>query len=553
MQPPAPPESLMLDNERGLAIQNERLLKELGERHARFRRLLDVTHELTRTQAREDVLLQRIARRGAELLDADAAGVLLVEDGAVVLRGALGGDAANLFGDTAPADTRTRLAAALKATDPVVLPGVGRTWVALAVPLRAAWQVVGVLALARSADRPFSVDDVQVATTFATHAASALDNARAYREVCEADRRKDDFLARLAHELRNPLAPIVNALHLLGRVTAPGPDVAELQAIMARQARRLGALVDDLLDVSRIRLGKLALTLEPVDLCEIARRCFEALKLSQHADGHALSMSLPNEPVVVNGDSTRLEQVVGNLLNNAVKYTPRGEPIRLAVERTDSEAILTVRDHGIGIAPDVLPHMFKLFMQAEGSLHRAQGGLGLGLALVHTLVERHGGVVTGASAGLGQGSEFTVRLPLTPLPVRAQTGDPEAVVTQPGRVLVVEDDADAREALRGVLQAAGLRVTLAGDGLTAVEVAAFFRPEFALIDIGLPGIDGYEVARRLRRLSHGTTTCLVALTGYGQPNDVERAREAGFDAHLVKPVPPEKVLDLIAHLQTLPG
>ena len=530
------------------ALQNERVLEELRERHARLQQLLDITHELTRTRAREEVLLQRIAQRGADALAADAVGVLLLDDGGLVVRGALG-DAADLFGETAPAATRSRLDTALTSGDALMIPGVGRTRLGLAIPLRAAWQVIGVLALARSVDHPFTADDVLIARTFAAHAATALENARVYREAREADRRKDDFLARLAHELRNPLAPIVNALHLLGRLAEPGPDVSQLQAIMARQARRLGALVDDLLDVSRIRIGKLSLKLEPVDLCEIARRSLEALQLSAHAEGHDIAMSLTSEAVVVTGDPVRLEQVLGNLLNNAVKYTPRGEPIRLVVERTDTEAIVAVRDHGIGIAPDVLPNMFKLFTQADGSLHRAQGGLGLGLALVRALVERHGGSVTGQSAGLGQGSEFTVRLPLAAVALPKE-GDARAA--EGVRVLIVEDNPDRREALGAVLEAAGHSVACVPDGSAAIEVAAFFRPELVLVDIGLPGIDGHEVARRVRRL-RAQRTYLVALTGYGQPDDLRRAREAGFDGHLIKPVAPATVLDLIAHLQSLPG
>ena len=546
----------MVDSERArllrLAFQNERLLQELRERQARFQHLLEITHELTRTQAQEDILMRRIAQHAGEIVGCDAVGVLLLEDGVLGLRGGRG-DAGELFGDAAPEDVRSRLATAVKTSDAVLLPAVGHARVGLAVPLRAAWQVIGVLALARSGHQAFSVDDVLIATTFATHAATALENARVYREVLEADRRKDDFLARLAHELRNPLAPIVNALHLLGRVGTAGPDASELQAIIARQARRLGTLVDDLLDVSRIRLGKLTVNLEPVDLREIARRCFEALQLSDQAEEHTLSMSLPNEPVVVNGDPARLEQVVANLLNNALKYTPHGKRIYLTVERAPTEAILSVRDSGIGIAPDILPHVFKLFTQADGAVPLARGGLGLGLALVRALVDRHRGVVTAASAGIGHGSTFTVRLPLTHLPLAEATAESQHTATRPGRILVLEDDADAREALRAVLEAAGHRVAVAGDGSTAIEVAAFFRPECALLDIGLPGMDGYEVARRLRRLPDGKTTWLVALTGYSQPEDIQRARDAGFDSHLVKPVAPETVLDLVAHVQTLAG
>jgi CheY-like chemotaxis protein/two-component sensor histidine kinase len=320
---------------------------------------------------------------------------------------------------------------------------------------------------------------------------------------------------------------------------------------VSRQIRQLAGLVDDLLDVSRIRLGKLTLQAEPIDLRDVARHSFEALQLSRQAEGHDVTLDVGAEPVVVVGDANRLEQVVGNLLQNAVKYTPRGAPIRLTVTTAAGEAVLSVQDRGIGIAPEMLPHVFQLFTQADRSLHRAQGGLGLGLALVRALVERHGGRVTGESAGLGHGSQFTVRLPLsTQAPVSAAGGG-AARPTRPGRILLVEDNPDAREALRAVLELEGHRVAAAVDGRAALELAATFRPEFVFIDLGLPGLDGYEVARRLRGAGAAKGVCLVALTGYGQPEDRRRTQEAGFDSHLVKPVTPEQLFELIARVQAL--
>ncbi len=531
-----------------LAAQNEHLVGELRERQARLQELLHVSRDLSRAHEDEDVLLHRVARRGAEVMAADAAAVLLLQDGALTLRAATG-DGGDLFGSAATPAIRQRLTTALSAADAITVSGLPGTRIGLAVPLRAEWQVIGVLALVRPASRLFSVDDVLIATTFAMHAATALQNARVHSEAREADRRKDDFLARLAHELRNPLAPIVNGLHLLGHAAAPGTEVARVQTILARQVRRLGALVDDLLDVSRIRLGKLTLNLEPVDLCAVARRSLEAVQLSTQADGHDLGLCIPNDPVVVRGDPARLEQIVGNLLTNAVKYTPRGQPIRVVVERTATEAILRVRDHGLGIAPEMLRNIFKLFTQVENTVHRAQGGLGLGLALVRALTEHHGGAVTAESAGLGSGSEFVVRLPLTSDPVPSDVRDPAVLTARPARVLLVDDNPDALEALRAVLEAAGHHVATADNGPAAVEVAAFMRPEVAFVDIGLPEMDGLEVARRVRRQPHGKRLHLVALTGYGQAEDRRRAREAGFDAHLVKPVAPEALLDLIAYLQ----
>ena len=541
---------MMVESERArllrMALQNERLLEDSRERQARFQQLLDISHELARAHVGDDVLVQRIAQRGAALLGADVAGVLLMDNGTLVVRGAFG-DVAGVFGDGARSETRSRLADALRMSDAIMVPEVGRARIGMVVPLRAAWQVIGVFAVARRAQRAFTVDDVLIASIFAAHAATAVANARLYHETREANRRKDDFLARLAHELRNPLAPLVNALAVLGRVAA-GPDVTRLQAIMAHQAGHLGALVDDILDVSRLRFDKLTLNLKAVDLCDIARHSFEALQLSPLAEGHDVTLSASNGPIIVNADPIRLEQVIGNLLNNAVKYTPRGEPIRVSVEKTTSDAIVTVRDHGIGIAADMLPHVFTLFTQAERSRHRAQGGLGLGLALVRALVERHGGTVSAHSAGLGEGTEFTVRLPL------ARAGDPldddrvTAAFTRPRRVLIVQNDSDEVETLRNDLEQAGHSVAGAAGYPAAVEVAAFFRPEVALIDLGLPGTDGHEIARRLRHLPQCRRTHLVALTGNGSPDHL-RARATPFDVHLVKPVSSATVLALVAHLR----
>ena len=544
-------ESPMSDEERERlhqrARQQARLLTESRERQARLEQLLDACHELARSHARAEILLPRVAEQSARLLAADAVGVLLLEGERLALRGT-SGPAAALFEETGSPVVQRGLAAAVKASEAVVLPDAPGRQAVVALPLRAGWRVTGVLAIARPAGRAFSGDDVQIATRFAAHAATALDNARLYREVRDADRRKDEFLARLGHELRNPLAPIVNALHLLERVGEGGPRPLHLRAIVSRQIRQLAGLVDDLLDVSRIRLGKLTLQTEPIDLRDIARHSFEALQLSRQAEGHNVTLDVGPEPVVVVGDTGRLEQIVGNLLQNAVKYTPRGAPIRLTVAPAAGEAVLCVQDRGIGIAPDMLPHVFQLFTQADRSLHRAQGGLGLGLALVRALVERHGGTVTGESEGLGHGSRFTVRLPLsTQTPVSAAGGE-DTRATRSSRILLVEDNPDAREALRAVLEMEGHRVAAAVDGMAALELAASFRPEVVFIDLGLPGVDGYEVARRLR--SGGVKSLyLVALTGYGQPEDRRRTQEAGFDSHLVKPVTPDQLFELIARVQ----
>jgi signal transduction histidine kinase len=514
-----------------------------ASRQTRFQQLLDISCELAPADVGDDVLLQRIAQRGVELLAAEVAVVLLMEGDVLVVRGAFG-DAAGAFGDTARRETRSRLADALGQSDAIVVPEVGRARTGMIVPLRATSQVIGVFAVARSSHRPFTVGDVRIASIFATHAGTAVANARLYRETRDANRRKDDFLARLAHELRNPLAPLVNAVQVLGRVSA-APDVARLQAIMAHQAGHLGALVDDILDVSRLRFDKLTLHLKPVDLCEVARHSFEALQLSPLAEGHDVTLAAASRPIVVNGDPTRLEQVIGNLLNNAVKYTPRGEPIRVSVEETIREAIVTVRDHGIGLAADMLPHVFDLFTQVERSRHRAQGGLGLGLPLVRALVERHGGTVSARSAGLGEGSEFTVRLPLS----RPTDGaDAELAAAGRRRVLIVHNDPRELETLRTELEQAGHTVAGATGYPAAVEVAAFFRPGVALIDLGLPGGGGHDIARRLRHLPQCKQTYLVALTSHRSSEELHTPA-APFDVHLVTPVSPATVLALVAHLR----
>ena len=533
--------------ERAMRDEGVEALEELRGRQARLEQLLEITHELARSQAREDVLMQRIAERGAQVLGADAVGVLLLTDDRLVVGGAAGG-AAEVFGDAGPPRARGAVTAVIETGGTVVIPEAEGARTVVAAPLPGAWQVLGVLAAARPAARPFGAEDIRLLAALAAHAAAALENAWRYREAREADRRKDDFLARLAHELRNPLAPIVHALHLLDRVAANGPQGVQLREIMARQTRHLGSLVDDLLDVSRIRLGKLSLRPQPVDLREVARRSFEALQVSRHAEGHEVSLSMGPEPVIVNGDPARLEQVVGNLLQNAVKYTPRGAPIHVAVERAPREAILRVSDRGIGIDPEMLPHIFQMFMQADRSLDRAQGGLGLGLALVRALVEHHGGSVTAESSGLGCGSEFTVRLPLCPSAPAPVAGGPARRRARSTRVLVVEDNPDAREALRILLEMEGHRVAAAVDGADGVELAAAFRPEIALIDIALPGFDGHEVARRLRACDHDDSMVLVALTGRGQPEDRRQAQAAGFDSYLVKPVIPEQLFELIARV-----
>ena len=340
----------------------------------------------------------------------------------------------------------------------------------------------------------------------------------------------------LGHELRNPLAAIVNAAAVLDRFDARAETEGRSRAIIGRQAQHLSRLIDDLLDVSRIMSGKITLRRDPVDLREVVRQCVESRR-AVVSRSHHVSLLTDVDPIVVEGDTVRLEQIVGNLLDNAVKYSPPGEPIRVVARRENGEAVLSVEDRGMGLAPEMLESIFEPFTQSDVSLHRARGGLGLGLAVVKGLVEQHGGRVSAHSAGLGRGSEFVVRLPLTAEAPVARPA-PAPAPASPRRVVVVEDHDDARDALQILLTLQGHEVRTASDGLMGVALILEAQPDVALIDVGLPGLDGYEVARRVRQAAKNSVR-LVAVTGYGQPYDRTRAREAGFDLHLTKPVSPD--------------
>jgi signal transduction histidine kinase len=411
----------------------------------------------------------------------------------------------------------------------------------VAVPLSVRGRVLGVVTfVGAESGRRFDDTDLAVAEDLAHRAAVAIENARLYQAVREADRRKDEFLALLGHELRNPLAPIRNALNVL---KLPGADAAitgRAQAMMERQVEHLVRLVDDLLDVSRIMRGKVELRREPVELATVVARAVETSQPVVDAEGHQLTVALPPEPLWVDGDLVRLAQVVSNLLNNAAKYTERGGQILLTAGREGSEAVLRVRDTGVGIAPELLPRLFDMFFQAERRTRESQGGLGIGLSLVRGLVELHGGSVEAHSAGPGQGSEFVVRLPLLARTEAAATPQPQAQVMPgglaPRRVLVVDDNVDAADSLAMLLRLEGQEVQVAYEGATALARAEAESPAIAFLDLGMPKMDGYELARAFRRHPALKGTVLVALTGWGQPEDRQRTREAGFDHHLVKPV-----------------
>lgn len=373
-------------------------------------------------------------------------------------------------------------------------------------------------------------------------------------ETRAAVRQRDQFLAMLGHELRNPLAAIRTAIEVVNRSGWSDGDVGREQAdIITRQSANITRLVDDLLDVSRITSGKVALELRRIDLREVARASLRSARVLNGARGRRIELAAPVAPVAVEGDAVRLEQVFTNLLANAIKYTPEGARIDLTVAVQGSWAVARVRDTGSGIPAEILPRIFEPFVQSEQSLARSAGGLGLGLTVVRTLVRMHGGEVSALSEGLGRGSEFTVSLPLAtgapPEPAgRAEGGggrtELASAVATSRRVLLVEDNADARRAMERLLKVWGHQVDVAGEGADAVAKASSVQPDVMLVDIGLPDIDGYEVARRVRA-SVGARVRLIALTGYGQPEDRQRARDAGFDQHVVKPVAPDRLQQLL--------
>ena len=355
----------------------------------------------------------------------------------------------------------------------------------------------------------------------------------------------------ISHELRNPLAAITNAVQILDLQKDEHPIQEKAKTIIRRQAGNLAVLVNDLLEVSRILSGRIQLHQEDLDARGIAQRAVETTRPLIDQGKHKLTLSLPAEPIWLHADALRLEEVIVNLLNNAAKYTPEGGHIWLSIQQEGDEMVLRVRDTGIGMAPDSLPHIFELFTQAPRSLDRSQGGLGIGLAVVRKLVEMHGGTVEAQSAGLGKGSEFTVRLPV----LSSRTGRSQVLSDEKKkrpdsgwRVLVVDDNIDSADSIAMLLQVSGHDVRVAYSGQGALDTAVDYQPDIILLDIGLPGMDGYEVARRLRAHTQLKRVKLIAVTGYGQEADRLQSQEAGFDYHLVKPVDAQKLQDLLVEL-----
>jgi CheY-like chemotaxis protein len=368
----------------------------------------------------------------------------------------------------------------------------------------------------------------------------------------EADRRKDEFLALLAHELRNPLAPLRNGLRVLRLADSDAGERMAAQEVMERQLEHMVRLIDDLLDISRISRNKMELRRSRVRLVEVVRNAVETARPEIDSAGHELTVSLPPEPVTLDADLTRLAQVFGNLLTNSAKYTPCGGQIEIAAARRGDDVFISVRDNGIGIPAPALPAIFEMFSQVDRSIERSRGGLGIGLALVKQLVEMHGGSIWAESEGEGKGCLFTVRLPtlaaLVDIPAPARGDDEPRGGGLKQRILVVDDNEDSAGSMARLLRLRGNEARTAHDGIDALEAAEDFRPEIILMDVGMPRLNGYEATRLIRARPWGRSVTIIALTGWGQEGDRLQSRLAGCDGHLVKPVDLTKLEKLVAEL-----
>jgi signal transduction histidine kinase len=390
-------------------------------------------------------------------------------------------------------------------------------------------------------------DELFKSNTVLTATVSELQ--RVEEALRRADRQKDEFLATLAHELRNPLAPIRNAVQILHLMGSDVPELQQATEIIDRQAQQMTRLVDDLLDISRITTGKLALRKEPIELEKIVQAAVETSRPLVDACGQHLTVALPSQPVILNADLTRLAQAISNLLNNAAKYMEHGGQIHLCGERQGADVVLTVKDTGIGIPAEMLPYIFEMFTQGERHLKRSNGGLGIGLTLVKRLVELHGGNIVARSAGCEKGSEFIVRLPVL---IESDVASKKVTSLQPVnrasqlRILVADDNQDSADSLQMLLRITGHDVRTAHDGLEAVQYAETFRPNVVLLDLGMPNLNGYDACRRIRERMWGKAMVLIAQTGWGQAEDRRRTHEAGFDHHLVKPLDHASLMELLA-------
>ncbi len=424
----------------------------------------------------------------------------------------------------------------------------------MVVPLIARDHAIGAITFVTAeSEYHYNEADLEIAKQLAHRAAIALDNAMLYEQVVEASRAKEKFLAMLAHELRNPLTPIRNSLPILAAKGEDDYDIKDISQIMERQIATMSRLLDDLFDVARITEGKIQFRMETIDLLPVLEHAAHTLRPEFERKGFNFSYRFTEGPLMVRADKVRIEQVVVNLLNNAAKYTPPGGYISLECARSDGEAIIRVRDTGKGIPPSMLQKIFQLFIQVDQSIDRPEGGLGLGLTLVKMLVERHGGRVTAASEGVGMGSEFIVHLPLVKH-IETNEAKPENGHFSkdiPKRILIVDDNEDAANSIGKLLKKIGHETHIVYDGMSAIETAPEFKPDVVLLDLGLPVMDGYETAAKLRKLFEDTPDMLIiALSGYGQEDDRRKTAEAGFNHHLVKPFDTQELRDIINSWKT---
>jgi PAS domain S-box-containing protein len=372
-----------------------------------------------------------------------------------------------------------------------------------------------------------------------------LTERRHVQDLEKAAQNVNEFIAMLAHELRNPLAPIKMAVEVMAKAPQDAETCEAMRRTIDRQSAQLARIVDDMIDIARITRGSLVIEHAPVELGDVVRRAVETAAPAVAAARHALEVEVPNEGLVVHGDRDRLTQLVANLLNNAARYTAAGGRIWVRASRQDGHALLSVRDTGRGIEPQIIERIFDMFVQGRSALERVGGGLGIGLALARRIAELHGGTLDAKSEGANRGAEFVLRLPLSQAPAPAEPARAEHKTALPRRILVVDDNIDAATTLDVLLRSLGHETRVAHDGMTALEIAREFRPQVILLDIGMPGLDGYEVARRLRAMNNGQTFRIVAITGWGQDADRKRSKEAGFDLHLVKPVDPNVLVSVL--------
>ncbi|MDB5108258.1 MAG: Autoinducer 2 sensor kinase/phosphatase LuxQ [Candidatus Binatus sp.] len=505
-------------------------------------------------------MLQRLTEVAVELCGADTAGVSILE-GDTFRWEALAGVFGSRRNDRMPTDASpcgvclernsTQLMYLADRRFPALLAD-PRFVEALLVPFHEHGVPIGtVWIVAHNYERKFDREDERIIRSLAQFASAGWQLWRSYQSEAESSKKKDEFVAMLGHELRNPLAAILSANDVLSRTIGDNPDAMQGISIVARQGKHLLRMVEDLIDVSRINLGKMTLDKRPIELGTSIAHAVETTSRQIEHRRQWLSVVLPNEPVWLEGDGVRLAQLWANLLDNAAKYTPEGGEIQLSTSLDHDHVSVTVRDNGIGIAREQLDHIFVMFDQGS-IMSAAPGGLGLGLALVRTLAELHGGKVEAASDGLGKGSVFTVRLPI--LATRSIGAEPEQGVDQTQeqadrKILLVEDNEDVAESLAAVLAMDGHLVKIATNGANALDILHRFDPDVVLLDIGLPDIEGYEVARRMRREHPRKERLIVALSGYGQLKDRDQSKAAGCDEHLVKPARPEDLRRVIMRAQ----